>query len=94
MISIPKEVIEEATAKYGASLFPLKLKPGAFGARHQPEEMYQGGGVNMWACYPELDEEIAYEVAKILADYEDAWGTYHASWKGVKAKYLLRMAWN
>ena len=53
------------------------------GALAQTEPVAGTTTFNMWACYPEINPEIPYEIAKMVNEKANLFGAFHALGKSV-----------
>lgn len=58
------------------------VPPGAFGPT-QTEAIGVISVYNSWGCYPEVNPEIPYEIAKVINEKADLFASYHAKGKSV-----------
>lgn len=66
----------EATRDAGVVMSHIILEPGTIKGQDMPIESFFDAIA--WVAYPELDEELAYQVTKTLIENVDQFGEYHA----------------
>jgi len=64
-------------AKEGYGVLPVRVPPGALGGNQQPEALWANCDVTFFAADERMDEDIVYEVTRIICETAGQWDTWH-----------------
>ncbi len=90
-IPIPKEDVIRAREKSGYPLYPAVLPPGGL-APEQKEPFPHVKITNGWFVDIEFNEDVAYEICRIIYEHYKEFWPYHVSLKGLYPEYMPRLA--
>jgi len=75
-ISVAPELIDGIREK-GAASMPLRVPPGALDPNTQPTELWCYSMPVYWAADERMDEDIVYEVTRVIWETAGKWATWH-----------------
>lgn len=81
----------KSTIDAGVSIGPITIPAGSIAGHDKPLETFFDAVA--WMAYPELDEELAYQVTRTIIDNVGAFAKYHSLGKLMSAKSLVA-GWN
>jgi hypothetical protein len=88
IVPLHEEVMNSLAEKYG--FFPTKIPAGSF--RGVDEDVPAVGTFTILICNKDLDDKIAYVIAKALAENKEELGTIHAALKAYSPEKAARDA--
>ncbi len=77
-----KAALDKAREATGYPIFWVEVPAGTFGP-NQTEPVGSHGFTLLWVADQEMDEEVAYEITRIIYEHADQFGEYHAGGKAV-----------
>ncbi len=91
-LDVDKETVLEAHKRFGNPYAPLRIPGGMMEGMGAPFGTIANEG--LWACDVTMDEDIVYEICKIMAENTSEFGQYHVAGRAMTRDRLGLMLWH